>query len=57
MKDSLYEEIGHVFDQFPRYDKKMSMGDFDAKVCREDIFNRHLGMKVHTKLIKKMELE
>jgi exonuclease III len=38
IKDSFYEELGHVFDQFPRYDMKILLGDFNAKVGREDIF-------------------
>jgi hypothetical protein len=36
-KDSCYEEI-EVFDQFPRYHMKILMGQFKAKVGREDIF-------------------
>jgi hypothetical protein len=38
MKDSFREEVGCVFDQFPRYDMKILLGDFSAKVGREDIF-------------------
>jgi hypothetical protein len=30
-------ELGRVFDQFPRYDMKILLGDFNAKVGREDI--------------------
>jgi hypothetical protein len=37
-KDSFYEEIGRVFDQFAMYDMKILFGDFYAKVCRENIF-------------------
>jgi hypothetical protein len=37
-KDSFYEELGLVFDQFPRYDMKILLGDFNANVGREDIF-------------------
>jgi hypothetical protein len=40
IKDSFYEELGRVFDQFPRYDMKILLGDFNAKVGREDIFKR-----------------
>jgi hypothetical protein len=43
IKDSFYEELGRVFDQFPRYDMKILLGDFNAKVCREDIFNPTIG--------------
>jgi hypothetical protein len=38
IKDSFYEELEHVFDQFPRYHMKMLLGDFNAKVGKEDIF-------------------
>jgi hypothetical protein len=38
VKDSFYEELGHIFDQFPRYDMKILLDDFNAKVGREDVF-------------------
>jgi hypothetical protein len=38
VKDSFYEELACVFDQFPRYDVKILLGDFNAKVGREYIF-------------------
>jgi hypothetical protein len=37
------EELGRVFDQFPRYDMKILLGDFNAKVDREDIFKPTIG--------------
>jgi exonuclease III len=43
VKDSFYEELARVFDQFPRYDMKILLGDFNAKVGREDIFNPTVG--------------
>jgi hypothetical protein len=43
IKDSFYEELGRVFDQFPRYDMKILFGDFNAKVDREDIFKPTIG--------------
>jgi hypothetical protein len=30
VKDSFYEELGHVFDQFPAYNMKILLGDFNA---------------------------
>jgi hypothetical protein len=39
IKDSFYEELEEVFDQFPRYNMKILPGDFIAKVGREDILN------------------
>jgi hypothetical protein len=43
VKDSFYEELARVFDQFPRYDMKILLGDFNAKVDREDIFKPTIG--------------
>jgi hypothetical protein len=38
MKDSFSKELERVFDKFPKYHMKMLLGDFSAKVSREDIF-------------------
>jgi hypothetical protein len=43
IKDSFYEELEQVFDQFPRYHMKILLGDFNAKVGREDIFKPIIG--------------
>jgi hypothetical protein len=37
VKDSFYEELEHVFDKFHKYHMKIMLGDFNAKVGREDI--------------------
>ena len=37
-KDSFYEELEQVFDHFPKYLMKILLGEFNAKVGREDIF-------------------
>ena len=37
-KDSFYEELEQVFYHFPKYDMKILLGDFNAKVGRENIF-------------------
>jgi hypothetical protein len=42
-KDSFYEELGRVFDQFHRYDMKIILDDFNAKVGRENIFKLTIG--------------
>jgi exonuclease III len=42
-KDSFFEELGRVFDQFPRYDMKIILGDYNTKVGREDIFKPIIG--------------
>jgi hypothetical protein len=36
-------ELGRVFDQFPRYDMKILLGDFNAKVGRKDILKPTIG--------------
>jgi hypothetical protein len=42
-KDRLYEEVEHVFDKYPKYHIKILLGDFNAKVGREDIFKPTIG--------------
>jgi hypothetical protein len=42
-KDSFYEELERVFDQFPRYDMKIIFSDFNVKVGRENIFKPTIG--------------
>jgi len=37
-KNSFYEELEQAFDHFPKYHMKMLLGDFTAKVGRENIF-------------------
>jgi hypothetical protein len=43
VKDSFYKELRHVFDQFPRYDMNILLGDFNTKVDRENIFKPTIG--------------
>ncbi|KAJ4444148.1 hypothetical protein ANN_05937 [Periplaneta americana] len=43
IKDSFYEELEQTFDQLPRYHMKILLGDFNAKVGREDIFKPTIG--------------
>jgi exonuclease III len=43
VKDSFHEELWRVFDQFPRYDMKILLGDFNAKVGRKNIFKPTIG--------------
>jgi exonuclease III len=56
-KDSYYEELGRVFDQFRRYNTKIILDDFKAQVCRKKISNQRSETTVYMKLIMKMELE
>jgi hypothetical protein len=43
VKDSFYEELEHVFDKVPKYHIKILLGDFNAKVEKEDIFKLTIG--------------
>jgi hypothetical protein len=36
-------ELGRVFDKFPKYHMKILLGDFNAKVGKEDIFKPTVG--------------
>jgi hypothetical protein len=42
-KDNFYKELEQVSDQFPRYQMKILLRDFNAKVGREDIFKPIIG--------------
>jgi endonuclease/exonuclease/phosphatase family metal-dependent hydrolase len=45
IKERFYEElrVEQVFEKFPKYHMKLLIGDFNAKVCREDIFKPTIG--------------
>jgi hypothetical protein len=45
VKDSFHEELGRVIDQFPRYDMKILLGAFNAKVGKENSFKPTIGNK------------
>ena len=42
-KDSFYEELEQVFDHLLKYHMKILLGDFNAKVGRENIFRPTIG--------------
>jgi hypothetical protein len=42
IKDSIYEELEQVFDQFPRYHMKILL-DFNAQLGRDDNFKPIIG--------------
>jgi len=44
-KDSFYEELEQVFDHFPKYHMKILLGEFNAKVGRENTFKPTIGQK------------
>jgi hypothetical protein len=43
--NSLYEELEHVFDKFPKYHMNILL-DFNAKVGRKDIFKLTIGNEI-----------
>jgi hypothetical protein len=45
-KAGFYKELEHVFSQIPKYHKKILLGDFSAKLGREDIFQPTIGIRV-----------
>jgi hypothetical protein len=38
VKDTFYKELIRVFDKLPKYNTKIFLGDFNAKLGRENIF-------------------
>jgi endonuclease/exonuclease/phosphatase family metal-dependent hydrolase len=43
VKGSFYEEMERVFDKFNKYHIKILVGEFNAKIGREDIFKQTIG--------------
>jgi hypothetical protein len=43
LKDSFYKELECVFDKFLKYQMKILLGDFSAKVGKEGIFKPTIG--------------
>jgi hypothetical protein len=43
VKKRSYEELGCVFDKFPKYRMKILLEEFNAKVGREDILKQTIG--------------
>jgi exonuclease III len=43
VKENIYKELQCVYDKFPKYHMKILLGDFNAKVGREDIFKQTIG--------------
>jgi len=41
-KDTFYDELERLFDRMPKYNSKIVLGDFNAKVGREEKYtNTH----------------
>jgi exonuclease III len=53
-KDSFHEELERVFDKFHKYHMKILLGDFNAKVGREDIFKPTIGNETLHKITKNL---
>jgi hypothetical protein len=53
--ENFYEELGQVFDHFPKYQMKIVLGDFNAKLGVISI--RQLGMRVYIRIGIMMVLE
>ena len=45
LKDSFYEEL-EVFDHFPKYYMKILLGEFKAKLGKDDIFKPIIGQAI-----------
>jgi hypothetical protein len=43
VKESFYGELECIFDKFPKYHMKILLGNFNAKVGRDDIFKLTIG--------------
>jgi hypothetical protein len=43
VKDSFYEELERLFDKFQKYHMKILLGNFNAKVSRENVFKPTIG--------------
>jgi hypothetical protein len=53
-KDSFYEEFEQDFHHFPKYNVKIMLRYFNAKMGRENISKRHFGMGIYIRIVKIM---
>jgi hypothetical protein len=56
-KDSFYEELEQVFDNFPRRHMKILFGDFKTERGERIFSNRQLGMRVYIRIVMIIVLE
>ena len=56
-KDSFYAELEQVFDHLPKYHKKILLGDFNAKVGRDNIFKPTIGQESLIRIVIIMGLD
>jgi hypothetical protein len=57
VKDSCYEELELVFCIFSKYHMNILLGDFTAKVSKEDIFKPTVGIESLHESVMIIELE
>jgi hypothetical protein len=56
-KNRLYKELEQVFDHFPKWHMKILLGNFNAKVGREDIFKPTKLNRVYFRIVLTNVLE
>jgi len=56
-QDIFYEELEQVFDHFPKYRMKILLGDFIAKVGRENILSQQLDRRFFIRIVMIMGLD
>jgi hypothetical protein len=49
-RDSFYEELEHMFHHFRKYHIKILLGDFNAKLGREDICKLQLRIRHYMRM-------
>jgi hypothetical protein len=46
VKGNFYEELERIFNKFPKYHTQILLGDFNAKIGKEDIFKPIIGNEI-----------
>jgi hypothetical protein len=57
VKVSFYKTLECVFSNFLKYNMKILIGDFDAKVGKEAFLTPQYGLKIYAKLVMILEVE
>jgi hypothetical protein len=55
VKDAFYEKLENMYNQIPRNDVKTILGDFDAKIGREELYKPITGENSKHNVSKIME--
>jgi hypothetical protein len=56
VEDSFHEELGHAFDQLPRYKMKILLDEYNMKEGKMIFSKQQSGARLHMKLELTMEL-